>query len=114
MEHENAITDAIKILRRIRQYGYSMDHDLAKVESAEMKLSKILKAREILKNDPIFSRGDKVRKKGNKGQWHGVICGEYSTAITPEGYAVESVYEKGSVQIYPVNALEKWEKINEK
>ena len=59
-------------------------------------------------NNNAFERGDKVRKKGKKGQWHGVVCGEYSTSITPEGYAVESVYEKGSVQIYPVSALEFW------
>lgn len=53
-----------------------------------------------------FKRGDSVRKKGNKGQWHGIICGEYSTDITSIGYAVESVLEKGSVQIYPESALE--------
>ncbi len=71
----------------------------------------VLLARRVLSREAFqsFKQGDKVRKKGNKGQWHGVICGKYSTAITPEGYAVESVYEKGSVQIYPVNALEKWE-----
>ena len=53
-----------------------------------------------------FKRGDRVRKKGVKGQWHGVICGEYSASATKQGYAVESEREQGSVQIYPESALE--------
>ena len=52
-----------------------------------------------------FKLGDAVRKsKGS--QWHGRVVGEYSTALTPEGYAVESSAERGSVQIYPAAALE--------
>lgn len=52
-----------------------------------------------------FKRGDRVRKvKGSS--WQGIVCGEYSTALTPEGYAVESEREPGSVQIYPRQALE--------
>ena len=52
-----------------------------------------------------FKPGDTVRKvKGS--QWHGKIVGWYSTELTPEGYAVESSTEKGSVQIYPAAALE--------
>lgn len=54
---------------------------------------------------PKFKRGDRVRKiKGS--QWHGIVVGEYSTELNPEGYCVESEYEKGSVQIYPAAALE--------
>lgn len=52
-----------------------------------------------------FNLGDKVQKTRGS-QWHGTIVGTYSTELTPEGYAVESDTEKGSVQIYPVNALE--------
>lgn len=53
-----------------------------------------------------FSIGDRVQKtKGS--QWHGTVVGTYSTELTPEGYAVESQYESGSVQIYPAAALEK-------
>jgi hypothetical protein len=49
--------------------------------------------------------GDRVRKtKGS--QWQGHIVGTYSTALTPEGYAVESETHAGSVQIYPDSALE--------
>lgn len=55
-----------------------------------------------------FKIGDAVRKKGDKGQWHGFIVGTYSTKCTPNGYAVESVYEENSVQIYPASALEPW------
>lgn len=53
-----------------------------------------------------FIMGDQVRKiRGS--QWKGCIVGWYSTELTPEGYAVESDTEKGSVQIYPAAALEK-------
>ena len=54
---------------------------------------------------PKFKLGDLVCKtKGSK--WSGTVVGTYSTALTPEGYAVESGTEKGSVQIYPAAALE--------
>lgn len=53
---------------------------------------------------PKFKIGDLVRKtKGS--QWSGTVVGTYSTELTPEGYAVESSTEKGSVQIYPAAAL---------
>lgn len=52
-----------------------------------------------------FKLGDRVRKtKGSS--WHGRVVGFYSTSLTPVGYAVESEREPGSVQIYPVSALE--------
>lgn len=55
-----------------------------------------------------FQIGDSVRKiKGSS--WSGKVVGTYSTALTPEGYAVESSTEKGSVQIYPAAALERVE-----
>ena len=55
-----------------------------------------------------FKLGDFVRKiKGS--MWSGKVVGTYSTELTPEGYAVESFFEKGSVQIYPAAALEKVE-----
>lgn len=53
-----------------------------------------------------FKLGDPVRKiKGS--MWSGRVVGTYGTELTPEGYAVESFAEKGSVQIYPAAALEK-------
>ena len=60
------------------------------------------------KAKPAFELGDSVRKtKGSK--WKGRVVGTYSTALTPEGYAVESSTETGSVQIYPAAALELFE-----
>ncbi len=54
---------------------------------------------------PMFKRGDLVRKRSGS-QWQGIVVGEYSTTLTPEGYAVESEVHAGSVQIYPAAALE--------
>lgn len=55
-------------------------------------------------NSAIFKIGDRVTKtKGSA--WTGRVVGSYSTKLTPEGYAVESENEPGSVQIYPVSAL---------
>ena len=54
--------------------------------------------------NPTFRRGDLVKKRSGS-HWRGRVVGEYSTELTPEGYAVESDYHQGSVQIYPVGAL---------
>ena len=52
----------------------------------------------------VFSIGDRVTKiKGSA--WTGRVVGTYITTMTPEGYAVESENEPGSVQIYPAAAL---------
>ena len=53
-----------------------------------------------------FGIGDNVRKVRGS-QWRGRVVGWYSTDLTPEGYAVESDTERGSVQIYPASALER-------
>lgn len=53
-----------------------------------------------------FAMGDLVFKRGGSS-WHGRIVGWYSTNLTPEGYAVESDHEPGSVQIYPAAALQR-------
>jgi R67 dihydrofolate reductase len=63
---------------------------------------------EVVVRDPksthSFQIGDLVSKiKGSC--WTGRVVGTYSTALTPEGYAVESRTETGSVQIYPASAL---------
>ncbi len=52
-----------------------------------------------------FAMHQRVRKTSGS-EWHGRICGTYSTELTPEGYAVESEVHAGSVQIYPAKALE--------
>lgn len=51
--------------------------------------------------------GQRVKKKSGSS-WHGTVVGFYATALTAEGYAVESDREPGSVQIYPSVALEVW------
>lgn len=48
-------------------------------------------------------------KKKSGSNWHGKVVGYYSTSLTPIGYAIESAFEAGSVQIYPASALEPWE-----
>jgi dihydrofolate reductase (trimethoprim resistance protein) len=53
-----------------------------------------------------FGLGDRVRKKSGAA-WQGRVVGWYCTKLTPEGYAVESECHPGSVQIYPVAALER-------
>lgn len=52
-----------------------------------------------------FDWGDRVRKITGSS-WHGRVVGFYTSTLTMQGYAVESEREPGSVQIYPVNALE--------
>ena len=49
--------------------------------------------------------GDLVRKKSGS-EWQGYVCGYYATKLTPVGVAVESSSHAGSVQIYPIQALE--------
>lgn len=51
-----------------------------------------------------FRHGDCVQKKSG-GYWRGHVVGWYTTSMNNEGYAVESMYEPGSVQIYPAAAL---------
>jgi dihydrofolate reductase (trimethoprim resistance protein) len=53
-----------------------------------------------------FQIGDAV-KKISGSDWCGNVVGWYSTTTTPEGYAVESHWHRGSVQIYPASALRK-------
>ncbi len=59
----------------------------------------------FLKNNAMWPPGTRVRKRSGSS-WQGRVVGYYSTSLTPEGYAVESEREPGSVQIYPAGALE--------
>lgn len=60
--------------------------------------------RSLATDEGVFAIGDRVEKiKGSS--WCGIIVGTYSTKLTPEGYAVESEREPGSVQIYPAAAI---------
>ena len=51
--------------------------------------------------------GDTVAKKRGSS-WRGKVVGFYSTDFTPIGYAVESHFEPGSVQVWPEVSLEDW------
>ncbi|MBA4784118.1 MAG: DfrB family trimethoprim-resistant dihydrofolate reductase [Rhizobiales bacterium] len=58
-------------------------------------------------SDASFQMGDYAAKKG-RASWRGKIVGWYRTDLTALGYAIESHYEPGSVQIYPATAIEPW------
>jgi len=51
-----------------------------------------------------FELGQIVKKKSGS-EWIGYVVGFYCTEQTPEGYAVESLHHKNTVQIYPLQAL---------
>lgn len=55
-------------------------------------------------SNAVHELGAWVQKKG-RASWRGRVVGWYRTDITALGYAVESAYEPGSVQIYPETAL---------
>lgn len=56
-------------------------------------------------NMQMLAEGARLcKKKGSS--WQGRVCGFYSTALTPIGLCIESEREPGSVQIYPISALE--------
>jgi dihydrofolate reductase (trimethoprim resistance protein) len=86
--------------------------DLAKLAAkGDMgQISKVVGSqneRQLKQPEPTtFGLGDRVRKKSGAA-WQGCVVGWYSTTLTPEGYAVESEAHPGSVQIYPVAALER-------
>jgi len=52
-----------------------------------------------------YRLNDRVRKKKGSS-WQGHIVGFYQTRLTPEGYCIESEREPGSVQLYPLEAIE--------
>lgn len=52
--------------------------------------------------------GTRVRKLSGS-EWEGEVVGYYSTKLNQHGVCVESSTHRGSVQIYPIRALEKIE-----
>lgn len=98
--------------------GHDIDHrvfsdDYPDCEATAMCLDAVVRALRFstpAQAEPValWPVGTLVRKRSG-GQWHGRICGYYTTDLTTEGYAVESLREPGSVQIYPRKALELWE-----
>lgn len=47
-----------------------------------------------------------IWRKKSGSEWSGRVVGYYSTTLTSEGLCIESDKHAGSVQIYPVKALE--------
>lgn len=79
-----------------------------KIMDAMVKLKAHIKRTKDMVLPGKFKIGDIVRKtKGSS--WRGKVCGFYSAELTPIGYAVESMFEPGSVQIYPETALATYE-----
>lgn len=92
---------------RMREMHNYVEDDAFRHLSRGQMSGMILMLQDICKKSAFarFRIGDRVRKtKGSR--WQGKVVGTYSTSLTPEGYAVESETEIGSVQIYPVSALE--------
>ena len=84
-----------------------IDDMAQELEVLRMRLTDVVEWNNRLLAAPVgkFRVGDVV-KKVSGSEWEGVIVGTYSTELTPEGYCVESMMHKGSVQIYPAKALE--------
>ena len=58
-----------------------------------------------------YQYGDAVCKKtrGGKGaHFRGHVVGFYKSSLTEEGYAIESAFEQGTVQIYPLKMIKPW------
>lgn len=77
----------------------------AHINMSDTEHAQIVAKLHFVAKHKTFKLGDQVKKKTGSW-WRGTVVGFYSTEYTPEGYAVESNSEKGSVQIYSVNALE--------
>lgn len=84
--------------------GKGAPTDPIDIEAAHAAIDALTAAGWTLAPPGKFKRGDRVTKIGGSS-WTGCVCGTYSTALTPEGYAVESENEPGSVQIYPAAAI---------
>jgi len=99
-------TALIAALRQHYQHARDTHHFKAAytIEDVIGALSEAPREAEGWPKAPKFKFGERVTKtKGSS--WTGLVCGFYSTALTLNGYCVESENEPGSVQLYPVAAL---------
>jgi hypothetical protein len=95
--------DAFAVLQEL--LDAQAEYALVKAGSTQRMHKAWESARALLeRKQPSFQLGACVLKKSGSA-WSGRIVGTYSTALTPEGYAVESDAHPGSVQIYPASAL---------
>lgn len=86
--------------RKYRERAQPLLHEVTYEAALAAIIETTAKEREVT----TFKRGDLVEKKSG-AEWHGRVVGEYSTDLTSEGYCVESIRERGSVQLCPVAAL---------
>lgn len=85
------------------------DHAIAAAtRDYENRICESLNVPRALVTGGVYSFGDLVRKKSG-GQWHGAVVGFYHTTLTQHGVCVESMKERGSVQLYPQVAMEDWD-----
>jgi dihydrofolate reductase (trimethoprim resistance protein) len=109
--HKHMAEQVLELILAECRYWHSRDEarrgNFAILYAAARELVDQAQSAEPVQGAATYKLGDLVRKKSGS-QWHGIVVGTYSTALTPEGYAVESATESGSVQIYPVSALEPW------
>lgn len=47
--------------------------------------------------------------KRKTGSWYGVVCGSYTTPLTPRGLNVMSLMEYGAVHVEPAHNLKPWD-----
>jgi len=97
---------AISQLNGEQAYHQPGSHEYEKVRELQAEIMDMWELQELVtkKTKRKFELGQEVMKISGS-EWQGYIVGEYSTELTPEGYAVESKDHKGSVQIYPAKAL---------
>jgi len=91
--------------KQVKEWGNNQV--LSSLNVSDVKFFAQLEAKPATRSNPvnaIYSLDDLVQKKqGSK--WRGKVVGFYSTEATPIGYSVESLFETGSVQVWPEAAL---------
>lgn len=85
--------------------NWGTEHSDAWIVSMATELLALRAERAKLAAKPLSWPVGTFVTKTKGAQWRGHVVGHYSTALTPIGYCVESIWEPGSVQIYPQSAL---------
>lgn len=108
----NTNEELMRLEIMMRELDIELNSDLYKGQDwkaekqaiAMMEYARMLKER-LKPDEKCICLGSVVRKKTGS-QWSGKVVGFYRTELTPYGVCVESDVHKGSVQIYPLHALE--------
>lgn len=115
MDYHTAVQPYASAIRMVRDAIEELFGPLASLESEEAVLLRgptpaddadaIIEALQRVKQ-ALPPLGERFRKRSGS-EWQGSVCGWYKTQLTPIGYAIESEAHRGSVQIYPLTALER-------